>query len=191
MQCEWCHDEMQRTKSKTKDKNPTTEEITYRISRKGKSWSYEYGKLYPGRYNTPPLQEDLVPRSKDGTREKRKRKRRGKAKLLLWQTSETTNLERLNERKERIQGRWTRLKTLRYQRGTRNIARTFVGWRIWNKSLTDQKEYGSTPVEKRNKEHHVNLGVCKAMNDENNGWEVHASTPVETRCTRNDNDQLR
>ena len=46
-------------------------------------------------------------------------------------------------------------------------------------SLMDQKEYESTPVEKRNKEHHVNLGVCKAMNDENNGREVHASTPVE------------
>ena len=29
------------------------------------------------------------------------------------------------------------------------------------------------------------------MNDENNGREVHASTPVETRCTRNDKDQLR
>ena len=55
----------------------------------------------------------------------------------------------------------------------------------------DQKEYESTPVEKRNKELHVNLGVCKAMNDENNGREVHASTPVETRCTRNDKDQLR
>ena len=68
--------------------------------------------------------------------------------IASWQTSETTNLERLNERKVRIQGRWTRLKTLRYQRGTRNIARTFVGWRIWNKSLTDQKEYESTPVEK-------------------------------------------
>ena len=60
-----------------------------------------------------------------------------------------------------------------------------------NKCLTDQKEYESTPVEKRNKELHVNLGVCKAMKDENNGREVHPSTPVETRCTRNDNDQLR
>ena len=39
------------TKCKTKDKNPSTEKITYRISGKGKSWSYEYGKLYPGRYS--------------------------------------------------------------------------------------------------------------------------------------------
>ena len=56
---------------------------------------------------------------------------------------------------------------------------------------TDQKEYESTPVEKRNKELHVNPGVWKGMNDENNGREVHASSPVETRCTRNDKDQLR
>ena len=52
-------------------------------------------------------------------------------------------------------------------------------------------EITNTPLEKGNKEHYVNLGVCKAMNDENNGREIHASTPVETRCTRNDNDQLR
>ena len=37
-------------KSKTKDKNPTTKEISYRISEKGKSRSYEYEKLYPVRY---------------------------------------------------------------------------------------------------------------------------------------------
>ena len=59
-----------------------------------------------------------------------------------------------------------------------------------NKSFTNEKNM-TTPIEKRNKEHHVNFGVCKAMNDENNGREVHASTPVETRCTRNDKDQLR
>ena len=51
-------------KQNEKNKNPTMKELTYRISGKGKSWSYEYGKLYPGRYNTPPLQEDLVPRSR-------------------------------------------------------------------------------------------------------------------------------
>ena len=53
-----------RTKCKTTDKNPTTEEKSYRISGKDKSWSYEYGKLYPERYNTPPLREDLDPRSR-------------------------------------------------------------------------------------------------------------------------------
>ena len=42
-----------------------------------------------GRYNTPPPREDLVPRSRMAPEGKRKRKRRGKTKLLLWQTSET------------------------------------------------------------------------------------------------------
>ena len=47
------------------------------------------GASDPGRYNSPPLTRDLVPRSKDGTGGKQKRKRRGKTKLLLGQTSET------------------------------------------------------------------------------------------------------
>ena len=58
------HEKKKKKENKTKEKNPTMKEISYRISGKGKSWSYEYGKLYPGRYNTPPLQEDLVPRSR-------------------------------------------------------------------------------------------------------------------------------
>ena len=53
-----------RTKSKTTDKNPTTKEVSYSITEKGKSRSYEYGKLYLRHYNTPPLREDLVPRSR-------------------------------------------------------------------------------------------------------------------------------
>ena len=51
-------------KMQNKRQNPTTKEITYHIAGNGKSWSYKYGKLYPGRYNTPPLREDLVPRSR-------------------------------------------------------------------------------------------------------------------------------
>ena len=39
----------------------------------------------------------------------------------------------------------------------------------------------STVVENRNKEHHVNLGGCKEMNDEYNGQEGIGTTPVETR----------
>ena len=69
--------------------------------RKRQESSYKYGKLYPGRYNTPPLREDLVPRSRMAPEGKRKRKRRGNTKLLLWHTSETMNLERLNKLKER------------------------------------------------------------------------------------------
>ena len=38
----------------------------------------------------------------------------------------------------------------------------------------------STVVENRNKEHQVNLGGCKAMNDEYNGQEGIGTTLVET-----------
>ena len=115
MRCTWCYEMrcITRTKCKTTDKNPTTEEIINHISGKGKSRSYEYGKLYPGRYNTPPLREDLVPRSRMAPEGKRKGKRSGKTKLLLWPMSETMNLERLSNLKERVQQRWTRLQTIR------------------------------------------------------------------------------
>ena len=49
--------------AKQKTKTQPRRKISYRISGKGKNWSYEYGKLYPGHYNTPPLWEDLVLRS--------------------------------------------------------------------------------------------------------------------------------
>ena len=63
-----------KNKMQNNRQNPTTEEISYRISEKGKSWSYEYGKLYPGRYNTPPLWQDLIP----GSRMAPEGKRRGR-----------------------------------------------------------------------------------------------------------------
>ena len=55
MRCTWCYEMrcITRTKCKTNDKNQTTKEISYSISGKGKSQSYEYGKLYPGRYTRP------------------------------------------------------------------------------------------------------------------------------------------
>ena len=51
-------------KMKNKRQNPTMEGISYHIAENGKSWSYKDGKLHPGCYNTPPLQEDLVLRSR-------------------------------------------------------------------------------------------------------------------------------
>ena len=41
------------------------------------------GAMVSGRYNTPPLREGLVPRSRMAPEGKGKRKRRGKTKLLL------------------------------------------------------------------------------------------------------------
>ena len=37
------------------------------------------------------------------------------------------------------------------------------------KNTMEMNAIANTLLEKRNKEHHVNFGVCKAMNDENNG----------------------
>ena len=56
------------------------------------------GASNSGRHNPPPLQEDLVPRSRMAP--ERNGRGRSKTKLLLGQTSETTNLERLNRLKE-------------------------------------------------------------------------------------------
>ena len=56
-----------------------------------------------GHQNTPPLREDLIPRSRMAPG--RNLRVRGKTKLLLGQMSDTTNLERLNKLKEGIQGR--------------------------------------------------------------------------------------
>ena len=41
------------------------------------------GATVSGRYNTPPLREDLVPRSRMAPEGKQKGKRSGKTKLLL------------------------------------------------------------------------------------------------------------
>ena len=49
------------------------------------------------------------------------------------------------------------------------------------KNITELNEFESTLVEKRNKEHHVNLGGCEAMNDEHNGQEGIETTLVGTR----------
>ena len=55
------------TKIQNEYQNPTTEGKTYHIAGNGKSRSYKYGKLHAGCYNTPPLREDLVPRSRTET----------------------------------------------------------------------------------------------------------------------------
>ena len=63
-------------KMQNERQKPNTEEITYHIAGNGKSWRYSYGKLHPGHYNTPPLQEDLVPRSRMAPREAEKEEER-------------------------------------------------------------------------------------------------------------------
>ena len=84
-----------KNKMQNNRQNPTTEEISYRISGKGKSWSYEYGKLYPGRYNTPPLREDLVPRSRMAPERNGRGREEVKLSCFFDKIVKPKNLERL------------------------------------------------------------------------------------------------
>ena len=91
----WWHDYMMQIHMMQRWKR-WTKQIT---RRNPETWKASEAPVL-GRYNTPPLREDLVPRSRMAPEGKRKRKRKVKTKLLLWQTSETMNLERLNQFKE-------------------------------------------------------------------------------------------
>ena len=75
----WCnaHDDMTRCNTQANDMATTAN-----------NWKTP-GTSVSGRYNTPPLREDLVPRSRMASEGKWKRKRRGKTKLLLRPMSET------------------------------------------------------------------------------------------------------
>ena len=70
MQCTWCNEPKQITRQHSE------------------TWKASVAPVL-GRHNTPPLREDLVPRSRMAPEGQRKRKRRGKTKLLLWPMSET------------------------------------------------------------------------------------------------------
>ena len=59
------------------------------------------GTSVSGRHNTPPLREDLVPRSRMAPEGKRKRKRRGKTKLLLDKRVKPKNLEKVKPFREK------------------------------------------------------------------------------------------
>ena len=62
---------------------------------------------------------------------------------------------------------------------------------IERKNTTNMNKVANTPLDKRNKEHYENLVGWKTKEKDCNGQEVHANTPVEMRCTRNDKGQLR
>ena len=115
MRCTWCYEMrcITRTKCKTNDKKPNHEGKSQHIVENGKSWSYEYGKLHPGCYNTPPLREDLVPRSRMAPERNGRGREEVKLSCFFDQRVKPKNLERLNKLKERVQQRWTRLQTIR------------------------------------------------------------------------------
>ena len=108
-----------------------------------------------GRYNTPPLQEDLVPRSRMAP----ERNGREEVKQIASLTNEWNHepWEVNNLKKNTME--MNAIATTPLEKRKKEHCENLVGWRTWNKCLTDQKEYESTPVEKRNKEHHVNLEV--------------------------------
>ena len=63
------------------------------------------GASVSGRHNTPPLQEDLVPRSRMAPEGKHKRKRGGITNCFFDKRVKPKNLEMLNKLKEGIQRR--------------------------------------------------------------------------------------
>ena len=55
------------------------------------------GAMVSGRYNTPPLREDLVPRSRMAPDGKRRRKRIGKLSCFFDKRVKTKNLEKVKQ----------------------------------------------------------------------------------------------
>ena len=70
-------------------------------ARKGKSWSYNYGNLHPGCYNTPPLREDLVPRSRMAPERNGRGREEVKLSCFFDKRVKPMNLEMLSKMKER------------------------------------------------------------------------------------------
>ena len=90
----WCnaHDDMMKCNTQANDMATTAT-----------NWTTP-GTSVSGRYNTPPLWEDLVSRSRMAPEGQRKRKRRGKTKLLLRPMSETKEPWEV----EKFETRWER-----------------------------------------------------------------------------------
>ena len=63
------------------------------------------GTIDSGRYNTPPLQEDLVPRSRMAPEGNRRGREEVKLSCFFDKRVKAKNLARLNKLKERIQQR--------------------------------------------------------------------------------------
>ena len=70
------------------------------------------GTSVSGHYNTPPLREDLVPRSRMAPEGKRKRKRRGKLSCFFDKGVRPKNLEKVKPFREKNTTEMTKLKTL-------------------------------------------------------------------------------
>ena len=85
--------------------NPTMKGISYHIAENGKSPSYKYGKVHLGCYNTPPLREDPVLRSRTAPEGNRRGREEVKLSCFFNKRVKPKNLERLNHFEKRIQQR--------------------------------------------------------------------------------------
>ena len=95
------HDDMTRCNTQAKDMTTTAN-----------NWKTP-GASVSGRHNTPPLREDLVPRSRMAPEEQRKIKRRGKTKLLLDKRVKPKNLERLKQIERKNTTKMNKVETFR------------------------------------------------------------------------------
>ena len=150
MQCGWCHDEMQQTNKYTQRQRRT-------LKASGASVS--------GCYNTPPLQEDLVPRSRMAP--ERNGRGRGKTNCFFDKRVKPKNLERSQSLKKWHNGGEHNLKhsvqqeeqgTLRERCRLKDMKQELNGSKkIWppryNEIAKEQEwqNLDSTPVEKRRK----------------------------------------
>ena len=120
----WCnaHDDMTRCNTQANDMATTAN-----------NWKTP-GASVSGCHNTPPLWEDLVPRSRIAPEGKRKRMITCKTKLLLWQMSETKEPWKVKPFREKNTTEMNKVDNLCRKRGTRkNKFGQHSGWKvIWN-----------------------------------------------------------
>ena len=82
------------------------------------------GATVSGRHNTPPLREDLVPRSRMAPEGKQKRKRRGKTNCFLGKRVKPQTLKRLSKfEKENHEGEQSQKHSVRKE-GQRTLQKT-------------------------------------------------------------------
>ena len=98
----WCnaHDDMMKCNTQANDKTTTTN-----------NWTTP-GTSVSGRYNTPPLREDLIPRSRMAPEGKGRGREEVKLSCFFDKRVIPKNLEKVKPLKERIQWRRTKLKAL-------------------------------------------------------------------------------
>ena len=92
------------------------------------------------RYNTPPLREDLVPRSRMAPEGKQKRKRRGKTNLLHSQSSETKEPCEVEQKERRNATKMNKVKNTPLEKRNKEHYGSLEIARLRMTSAEDKKE---------------------------------------------------